>query len=116
MDQEQIWWDCGLDDKRDIQRRQNSCLKSKFILNILLVFTPKLMWTIANIKNIFYNESFQITKIFGFERYLKWDPYYICEKNIHRLSKVHLKYLFLLSYELEHCNNIELNLNQSLKI
>ena len=73
------------------------------------------MWTITNIKNIFYDESFKITKIFGFERYLKWDPYYICQQNIHRLSKVHLKYLFLLSYELEHCNNIELNLNQSLK-
>ena len=71
------------------------------------------MWTITNIKNIFYDKSFQITKIFGFERYLKWDPYYICEKNIHRLSKVHLKYLFLFGYE--HCNNIELNLNQSLK-
>ena len=26
MDQEQIWWDCGLDDKRDMQRRQNSCI------------------------------------------------------------------------------------------
>jgi hypothetical protein len=29
------------------------------------------MYAITNTKNIFYDESFQITKIYGFERYLK---------------------------------------------
>jgi hypothetical protein len=33
------------------------------------------MWAYTNTKNIFYDESFQITKIYGFERYLQWDPY-----------------------------------------
>jgi hypothetical protein len=42
------------------------------------------MWAFTNTKNIFYDESFQITKIYGFERYLQWDPYYICQQNIHR--------------------------------
>ena len=73
------------------------------------------MWTITNTTNIFYDEGFQITKIFGFERYLKWDPYYICQQIMHRLSKVHLKYLFLLSYELEHCNNIEMSVKNQLQ-
>ena len=81
MDQEQIWWDCGLDDKRDMHIITR--LKSKFILSMLLLFTLSLMWAITNTKNSFYDESFQITKIYGFERYLQWDPYYICQQNIH---------------------------------
>jgi hypothetical protein len=44
------------------------------------------MWAITNTKNIFYDGSFQITKIYGFERYLQWDPYYICQQNTHRLK------------------------------
>jgi hypothetical protein len=63
-----------------------TCLKSKYNLNILLLFTLSYMWAITNTKNIFYDESFQITKIYGFEMYLKWDPYYFCQQNIHRLK------------------------------
>jgi hypothetical protein len=80
------WW-----QKRHAKKTKRlhiiTCLKSKFILNILLLFTLSLMWAITNAKKYFlWRKFFQITKIYGFERYLKWDPYYICQQNIHILK------------------------------
>jgi hypothetical protein len=78
------WYKCG---HRNVLSKRQVWMSIFHIIN----FIKKNSWTQGSW--IFFNRTAHFcvhtctnTKIYGFERYLKWDPYYICQQNIHSAS------------------------------